>query len=259
MRQTPMQRRSTIDTCRTGNTPQKPLQSEAQQTLVKQGPRFIHLLDVVRFMQSKAQQTLVEQGTRFTHQCRANRNRHLSNREHASNTNVERRAIDTCRTGNTPQTPMQSEGQQTLVEQGIRLRHQCRAKGNRHLSNREHASDTNVERRAIDTCRTGNTPQTPMEIKANNKCFCLFMCKFQNFVITQHYCINAIYVNCWKIYNLLVQNVFASKHNEKLARDFLFVLFLKLVQINFIFTDIVCMFSIYCLLFGKYTNNIYLT
>jgi hypothetical protein len=91
--------------------------------------------------------------------------------------------------------------------------------------------------------------------QCRNKCFCLFMCKFQNFVITQHYCINAIYVNCWKIYNLLVHNVLASKHNEKLARDSLFVLFLKLVQINFIFTDIVCMFSIYCLLFGKYTNN----
>jgi hypothetical protein len=64
--------------------------------------------------------------------------------EHVSHTNVERIAIDTCRTGNTPQTPTESEAQQTLVEQGTRFRHQCRARRNRHLSNREHTSDRQV-------------------------------------------------------------------------------------------------------------------
>jgi hypothetical protein len=57
----------------------------------------------------------------------------------------------------------------------------CRAKYNRQWSNREYASDTQ------------------MEIQPNVKYFCLFVCKIKNFVNTWHCSINTIFILCQDI------------------------------------------------------------
>ena len=106
-----------------------------------------------------------------------------------------------------------------------------------------------VEQSTIDTGQTGNMLYTPKwKFKQNVKCFCLFVYKFKNFVNTWHFSINIIYIHCCEVKNVLV---FASKQKEKskkcistcleterkVARVSLVFLFLKLVQINFIFAD----------------------
>ena len=114
------------------------------------------------------------------------------------------------------------------------------------------------------------------KFKQNVKCFCLFVYKFKNFVNTWHFSINIIYIHCCEVKNVLVfaskqkekskkcisncleterslKNVLvlAWKQKEKskkcistcleterkVARVSLVFLFLKLVQINFIFAD----------------------
>jgi hypothetical protein len=97
----------------------------------------------------------------------------------------------------------------------------CRAKYNRQWSNREYASDTQ------------------MEIQPNVKYFCLFVCKIKNFVNTWYCSINTIFKLCQDISTCLETE---RKAHQRL--NFLPTVFLKLVQINLIFANNVHILSI---------------
>ena len=95
-----------------------------------------------------------------------------------------------------------------------------------------------VELSVIESDWTGNLCKTPQQ---NVKCFCIFVFKFKNFLNTWHCSINT------NIHTLTgnIKFISTSLEPERKAHQWpFFFLFLKLVQIHFIFADNVHILSI---------------